>query len=187
MRRLPPFPGFPHPSEHAAGSHFHALAKAIIGQQLSGKAARTIHGRVQALTPGRGFPKADEVLRLSRTRLRAAGLSEAKTRALHDLARRVVTQELPLRSIGRWEDERIIEALTEVRGIGVWSAQMFLMFRLGRLDVMPATDLGIREGMRILDGLVERPAPKLVAERGEVWRPLASVASWYLWRLTDVD
>jgi 3-methyladenine DNA glycosylase/8-oxoguanine DNA glycosylase len=185
MRRLPIFPGFPNPTHHSAASHFHSLAKAIIGQQLSGKAAQTIHDRVSALTPGSSFPKAEVLVGLPKKKLRLAGLSEAKAESLRDLSKRIVSEELSLNSLSRWPDEKIIEALTEVRGIGIWSAQMFLMFRLGRLDVMPTTDLGIRQGVMLLDELPERPSAKLVQKRAEVWKPLSSVASWYLWRLTD--
>ena len=108
-------------------------------------------------------------------------------RALTDLARRTVSGDLPLARIARLSDEAVIEKLTAVHGIGEWSAQMFLMFRLGRLDIMPTGDLGIREGVRRLDGLEERPTPREVAARAEVWRPLSSVASWVLWRLADEE
>lgn len=185
LKRVPPFPGFPEGAASVQRSHFHALARAIVYQQLAGAAARTIHARLCALTPGPGFPRAEEVLRLPDAALRGAGLSGNKLAALRDLAGRVESGALRLRSIGRLPDEEIIERLVEVRGIGVWSAQMFLMFRLGRLDVMPSDDLGVREGLRRLDGLAERPAPKAVLARSEPWRPLRSVASWVLWRLTE--
>ena len=96
-----------------------------------------------------------------------------------------IPRSLRLRGVGRLPDEEIVQRLTVVRGIGVWTAQMFLLFKLGRLDVMPATDLGVREGLRRLDELEERPAPKAVLARSEVWKPLRSVASWVLWRLCD--
>jgi 3-methyladenine DNA glycosylase/8-oxoguanine DNA glycosylase len=185
MDRTPPFPGFP---DHARrGSHFHALARAIIYQQLAGNAAAAIYGRVRALTPGTRFPDPEECLTLTDLAFRTAGLSRNKTRALKDLAQRVTSGEVRLRSIGRASDEEVIAQLTRVWGIGEWSAQIFLMFRLGRLDVMPATDLGIREGLKRLDRLDGRPEPHLVLERAEAWRPLRSVAAWVLWRLLDPE
>ncbi len=183
MRRVAPFPGYPDRS--ASHSHFHALARAIIYQQLAGAAARTIHNRVLALTPGPRFPDAPALQSLSDARLRGAGLSRGKLAALRDLSQRVIDGELRLRSIARLEDESIIECLVAVRGIGRWTAQVFLLARLGRLDVLACDDLGLREGLRRLDGLATRPTPKELAARGEVWAPLRSVASWVLWRLCD--
>ncbi len=185
MKKLAPFPGFPDAAQRGQRTHFHALARAIIYQQLAGAAAKTIHDRVVALTPGTRFPKPAELLALPEAQMRGAGLSRNKLAALRDLATRIESGALVLQSIARRDDDAVIEALTEVFGIGPWSAQMFLMFRLGRLDVMPATDLGVQEGLRRLDGLAERPTPAQVLARGEAWRPLRSVASWYMWRLTD--
>jgi len=182
LRRLGPFP---RPSARREASHFHALARAIVYQQLAGRAAATIHGRVCALTAGRGFPTPAELLALGERELRGAGLSRNKLLALRDLAERIESGRLQLRRAAVLSDEALVERLVAVRGIGEWSAQMFLMSRLGRLDVLPATDLGIREGLRRLDELAERPAPGEVLERGAVWSPLRSVASWVLWRLTD--
>lgn len=184
-RRVAPFPGFPSPG--GPRSHFHALARAIVHQQLAGAAARTIHDRVRRLTPGPGFPTARDVLELPDASLRGAGLSANKLRSLRDLAERSLDGRLRLRSLGRLPDEEIIDELVEVRGIGRWTAQMFLMFRLGRLDVMAPDDLGLQEGMKRLDGLAERPRPRELAARAEVWAPLRSVASWVLWRLTEED
>jgi len=140
---------------------------------------------VCALTAGRGFPTPAELLALGERELRGAGLSRNKLLALRDLAERIESGRLQLRRAAVLSDEALVERLVAVRGIGEWSAQMFLMSRLGRLDVLPATDLGIREGLRRLDELAERPAPGEVLERGAVWSPLRSVASWVLWRLTD--
>jgi len=181
MRRVPPFPGFPAGAAH--DSHFHALARAIVYQQLAGKAAATIHGRVKRLSAGSRFPRPDELLALPEGDLRGAGVSQAKTLALRDLATKALDGTLRLRSIGRLTDDDVVERLIQVRGIGVWSAQMFLLFRLGRLDVLPATDLGVQEGLRVLDGLDERPGPAEVEARAAPWHPLCSVASWVLWRL----
>ena len=158
---MDPFPGFPIPGEYR--SHYEALARAIVYQQLAGAAAKTIWGRVCALTPGQEFSRAPELLGLKENVLRGAGLSGNKYLSLRDLATRVDQGTLPLSRMSRWDDERIIEGLVEVRGIGPWTAQMFLLFRLGRLNVMAPADLGLQEGLRILDGLDERPSPKELA------------------------
>ena len=181
MARTEAFPGFPEPAERRQ-SHMAALAHAIIFQQLAGAAARAIHGRVVALTPGPRFPDPHELGQLDDERLRGAGLSANKLRCLRDLSERVLDGRLRLHGIGRRDDAAIIEHLVQVRGIGVWTAQMFLMFRLGRLDVLPAGDL---EGLRRLDGLATRPTPAELSARAEVWAPLRSVASWTLWRLSS--
>ncbi|MEZ6017286.1 MAG: DNA-3-methyladenine glycosylase 2 family protein [Planctomycetota bacterium] len=183
LTRVAPFPGFP--SATGTDSHFHALARSIISQQLATAAARTIHGRVRALSPGPRFLRPEDVLALAPAALRGAGLSGAKLASLVDLAERCLDGRLALHRVARMSDEEVIERLVEVRGIGRWTAQMFLMFRLGRLDVLAPDDLGLREGLRRLDGLPERPTPKALAVRGECWAPLRSVASWALWRLTE--
>jgi len=183
MARVPPFPGFP--DARRGGTHFHALARAVLYQQLATKAAATIHGRVMALTPGIRFPTPEEFLALPEQVVRDAGVSRAKLAAIRDLAERTVDGRLPLGRIARLPDDEVVERLVEVRGIGAWTARMFLLFRLGRLDVLAPDDLGIREGVRRLDGLEERPPAAMVEARGEVWRPLRSVASWVLWRLLD--
>lgn len=184
MARVTPYPGFPH-GVLARGSHFQAVARSITFQQLAGAAARTIYGRVCALTPGGRFPTASECLALPDEAFRGAGLSAAKTRAIRDLAAKCADGSVRLRSVSRMDDADIVEMLSSVWGIGEWTAQMFLIFRLGRLDVMPAGDLGVREGVRILDGLPARPTQKAVLERAEPWRPLRSVATWVLYRLCD--
>ncbi len=184
MSRVTPYPGFP-AGPLARGSHFQAIARSITFQQLAGAAARTIYGRVCELTPGPRFPAADECLSLPDTAFRSAGLSAAKTRAIKDLATKCGDGSVRLRSVSRMSDAEIVEMLSSVWGIGEWTAQMFLIFRLGRLDVMPAGDLGVREGVRILDDLEERPTPVAVLARAEPWRPLRSVATWVLYRLCD--
>ena len=185
FRRSAPFPGFPETAARARESHYQSLARAIVYQQLSGKAAATIWGRALALTPGGSFPRPAEFLALGEERVRGCGISRPKLAALTDLATRAAEGRLGLRAAARLDEDELIARLTAVRGIGVWSAHMFLMFKLGRLDVLPVGDLGVQEGLRILDGLEERPGPDQLAERGEVWRPLASVAAWYMWRLTE--
>lgn len=185
LKRVPAFPGFPVPAEARRHTHFSYLAKAIVFQQLATGAATTIWGRVEALGRRRGPLHPEDVLATPTEALRGAGLSGNKLAALRDLAERVGDRRLVLAGIARLDDEAIIERLVQVRGIGTWSAQMFLIFRLGRLDVMPATDLGVREGVRVLDGLRERPPPARVLERAHAWAPLRSVAAWTLWRLLD--
>ncbi|MHC4262979.1 MAG: DNA-3-methyladenine glycosylase family protein [Planctomycetota bacterium] len=180
-----PYPGFPLAAQ-ARASHYESLAHSIVFQQLSGKAASTIWSRACGLSDKRGFPRAEELLDLSDDVLREAGLSRQKVAALRDLASHVVDHRLDLRNIGRMEDSEIVEHLTAVRGIGDWSAQMFMIFKLGRLDVMATGDLGLQEGLRRLDGLQVRPTPSELLDRSEAWAPLRSVASWYLWRATEL-
>jgi DNA-3-methyladenine glycosylase II len=165
----------------AAGTHYDALVRSIVFQQLSGRAAGTIHRRFLALYPGRRA-RAELVLASSDERLRGAGLSRQKIGYLRDLSARVVDRSLPLAHLGRLPDDAIIEHLVQVKGIGRWTAQMFLMFRLGRPDVLPELDLGIQNAIRLAYGLAVRPGPKDVVQIGQPWRPWASVASWYLWR-----
>jgi 3-methyladenine DNA glycosylase/8-oxoguanine DNA glycosylase len=124
-------------------------------------------------------------LALSEDVLREAGLSRNKTKAIRELAEKILSGELVLRGIARHDDDEVTRRLTTVWGIGEWTAQMFLIFKLGRLDVLPTGDLGVQEGLRILDGLSARPTAEALRDRAECWRPLCSVAAWYLWRLTD--
>jgi len=183
METLPPFPGFP---VRPRLPHFHALARIIIYQQLASGAARSIHQRVKALSPDpRRFPTAAEFASIPGDSLREAGLSRNKLKALQDLASRVQGGHLKLRSLFRRPDPEVMDQVTAVWGMGEWSAQMFLLFHLGRLDVFAPGDLGLREGIRRLDGLQERPIPSEASERALIWAPLRSVASWFLWRLTD--
>ena len=184
MKRVAPYPGFP-AGLMARGTHFQAIARSVVYQQLAGAAAKTIYGRVCDLTPGPSFPTAAECAALPDQRLREAGLSAAKTRAVKDLAVKSTDGSVRLRNVSRMTDDEVAAMLTSVWGIGEWTAQMFLIFRLGRLDVMPAGDLGVREGARRLDGLTERPSSAAVLERAEAWRPLRSVATWVLYRLCD--
>lgn len=166
------------------GTHFDALCRAIVYQQLSGKAAATIHGRVLALYGGRP-PLPTELLATPEERLRACGLSRQKLSYILDLAGRVDRGEVPLDHIEELSDEEIVETLVRVKGIGRWTAQIFLMFRLGRPDVLPELDLGVQKGLQRAYGKRRMPTPAEVRELGAKWAPWRSIASWYLWRLVD--
>jgi methylated-DNA-[protein]-cysteine S-methyltransferase len=168
-------------------SIFGALAEAIVYQQLAGKAAATIFARVCALFPrAHEGPTADGILRVSDARLRGAGLSRPKLLALRDLARREKAGEIPtLADVQRMSDDEIVERLTQVRGIGRWTVEMLLIFRLGRPDVLPADDYGVRKGLMVARKKRELPLPKDVIEYGERWTPYRTVASWYLWRAAE--
>ena len=168
-------------------SIFVALAESIVYQQLSGRAAATIYGRVCALFPqAHAGPQPAHILRASDEKLRGAGLSGAKTLALRDLARRAVDGSLPtLSEAQKMDNDTIIERLTEVRGIGRWTVEMLLMFRLGRPDVLPADDLGIRKGLAVALKKRALPTRDEVLARGARWQPYRTVASWYLWRATE--
>lgn len=165
-------------------SHFHHLTRAIVYQQLSGKAAATIHRRYLELFGGRS-PEAEDVLAQAESALRACGLSTQKTRYVRDLAAHVRDATLPLDRVHAMPDDEVIAALTQVKGIGRWSAQMFLMFRLGRPDVLPDGDLGIQNAIRRAWALRTAPTPKRVRKIGAPWSPWATIASWYLWRSID--
>ena len=166
-------------------SVFGALAEAIVYQQLSGKAAATIFGRVRDLFPRRRVTP-EHLLSVSEARLRGAGLSRAKLLALRDLARRTIGGEIPtVAAARRLDDETLIERLTAVRGVGRWTAEMFLMFRLGRPDVLPVDDYGIRKGFAVALRKRELPDRQALERRGTRWKPYRTVASWYLWRAAD--
>ena len=169
----------------ADGAHFDHLVRAIVYQQLAGKAAATIYGRVQALYGGRP-PTPAELAGTSAARLRRAGLSRQKLGYVKDLARRVASGRLALDALDGLPDEAVIEALTVIRGVGVWTAQMFLMFRLGRLDVLPVLDLGIQKGMQRAYSLRQMPKPAEMERIAAGWSPYRSVACWYLWRAAEL-
>jgi DNA-3-methyladenine glycosylase II len=168
------------------GAHFDHIARAIVYQQLSGKAAATIHARVHALYGGRP-PAPSELAATRPARLRRAGLSPQKLGYLKDLARRAASGRLVLDQLDAMPDAAVIEALTAVRGVGVWTAQMFLMFRLGRLDVLPVLDLGIQKGIRHTYGLRRLPTPAQMERIAAPWRPYRTVACWYLWRALEIQ
>jgi len=149
----------------STGTHFDAVCRSIVFQQLSGKAAGTIHGRFQGLY--------------------SIGLSRQKSAYLKDLGSRVALGELPIETLHELSDEEIISALTQVKGIGRWTAQMFLMFRLGRPDVLPDLDLGVQKGIQRAYRLRKLPTPERVKKIGAKWAPYRTVGSWYMWRLVD--
>jgi len=183
MSRAGPFTMRPQPTQ----SLFSALMRSIVYQQLTGKAAETILGRaIRACGPAR-FPTPRQVLAVPPERLRQAGLSTAKTAAVRDLATKTLDGTVPsLARIRRMEDEEIIQRLTQVRGIGRWTVEMLLMFRLGRPDVLPVTDLGVRKGFGLVFVRGKLPERATMLRRGERWRPYRSVASWYLWRALEL-
>lgn len=161
--------------------YFHVLVGSIISQMISTTAARTIRGRlIETLKPARITPQA--ILKLTVPELRAIGLSNTKAQALLDLADRARRKVIPLRTFHELEDDHIIEHLIEVRGVGPWTAQMFLMFGLLRPDIWPVDDLGIRAAVKRLDGLEEMPTKDYLLKRGEAFAPYRTVASWYLWQ-----
>lgn len=184
MRRLGPIPR--DPRWRKPFDPVDALARAILYQQLSGKAAATIVARVEAAIGSDRF-HCDTLARIDDAGLRACGVSGNKTLALRDLAAREARGEIPdLRRMSAMDDDAIVAALTPVRGIGRWTVEMMLMFRLGRPDVLPVDDLGIRKGAQAVDKLEAMPAPKALAERGERWGPYRTYASLYLWRIADL-
>jgi DNA-3-methyladenine glycosylase II len=165
---------------------FEALAESIAYQQLSGKAAATIWGRVRALYPRRKNLDPKLVLETTDEALRAAGLSRSKVIALKDLAAKTLEGVVPTaRALARMSDDEIIERLTQVRGIGRWTVEMLLLFDLGRLDVWPVGDYGVRKGFAKTFGKRKLPAPKQLMKLGEKWRPYRSLAAWYFWRALD--
>jgi 3-methyladenine DNA glycosylase/8-oxoguanine DNA glycosylase len=169
-------------------SPFEALVEAVAHQQLTGKAARTILGRVKALHPHRHFPTPEEFLATPDERLRSAGLSRAKAASVKDIAARALDGVVPdTKTISRLEDEAIIERLTRIRGVGRWTVEMLLIFKLGRPDVLPVDDYGVRKGFGIAYRKRGLPKPAALLAHGERWRPHRSVASWYMWRALEFD
>ena len=181
IRRVGPF----RLNRPTTGKHFDAVCRSIIFQQLSGKAAGTIHARVLDLYGGRS-PLPAELASTADERLRSVGLSRQKLTYLKDLAARVVANELPIETLHELPDEAVIDALVRVKGVGRWTAQMFLMFRLGRPDVLPELDLGIQKAVQRAYRLRKRPLPQRVLKIGAVWAPYRTVASWYLWRSLEL-
>lgn len=172
----------PRSSEHP----FEALLRAIVYQQLSGKAAGTIHGRV--LERVGEPPTPERILSTDADDLRACGLSRAKTAAILDLAQHTLDGTIPeAAELHGSSNEDIVKRFTQVRGVGPWTVQMYLMFGLGRPDILPVTDLGIRKAVQLLRGTETLPEPEEVAREGTPWQPYRTIASWYLWRSLDLE
>ena len=164
--------------------HFAMLVRAIVFQQLSTKAATTIHDRLLLAMPG-GGPSPEALAGLSDEQFRGAGISRQKAAYLRDLGVKVTTGVVALDAVDTMSDEDVITALTQVKGIGRWTAEMFLIFRLQRPDILPLGDLGIVTAIQKAYGLRKKPTPQRMQKLGEAWRPYRSVASWYLWRSLD--
>jgi DNA-3-methyladenine glycosylase II len=182
-RVIPNHPPFPLKFEKMKDP-YHSLVRAVVFQQLSGKAAETIFGRVVALFPDTDFPEPEDLIKATPEALRGAGLSRQKTAALKDIAAKRLEGVIPpARSLHRLSDEEIIERLTAARGVGRWTVEMYLMFTLGRPDVLPIDDLGVRKGA---EKLFRREfTPKDLGKYGERWAPWRSAAAWHLWRVVD--
>jgi DNA-3-methyladenine glycosylase II len=164
-------------------SPYEALLEAIAYQSISGKAAATIYGRIKALSGNGRAPSPQQMLKLRKSVLRKAGLSGAKVLAMKDLAQKTIYGVVPtLEQAEKLSDEELVERLVSVRGIGAWTVEMFLIFRLGRPDVLPIHDLGVKKGWSVTYGKKRMPKPKELLAFGERWRPYRTVASWYMWR-----
>jgi 3-methyladenine DNA glycosylase/8-oxoguanine DNA glycosylase len=184
IRRAGPFEHVPQKTQ----SPFQALLRAIVYQQLAGHAAAAIMGRVVALYPSRGGPKPEALLATPEEKLRACGLSRGKLMSVRDLAEKTLDGTVPsLARLRKMDDAEIVSRLTEVRGIGPWTAEMLLIFRLGRPDVLPVSDFGVRTGFMITYNKRKLPTPKQLLAHGELWRPYRSVASWYMWRAVELS
>ena len=169
-------------------SPYEALAESIVYQQLTGKAAATIYARVCKLYNSRRCPSPEKISGASLELLRSAGLSRSKAAAIKDLAAKVLAGDIPTRrGAEKLSDEELVTKLTEVRGVGRWTVEMFLIFTLGRPDVLPLDDYGVRKGFARAYGREVLPKPKELATQGERWRPYRTAASWYLWRATELD
>ena len=167
-------------------SPYEALAEAIAYQSISGKAAATIFARIKALSSNGGIPTPQEMLKLRTRALRKAGLSGAKVLAMKDLAKKTIEGIVPsMEDAEKMSDEELVKRLVSVRGVGVWTVEMFLIFRLGRPDVLPIHDFGVQKGWAVAYGKKHMPTPKQLLAFGERWRPYRSVASWYMWRAVE--
>jgi len=168
-------------------SPFESLVQSVAYQQLNGTAAAIILGRVKALYPGKRFPSPEDLLATPDEKLRAAGLSRAKTAAIKDIAAKTLEGIVPTsRAIVRMSNEEIFDRLTTVRGVGPWTVEMLLIFTLGRTDVLPSTDYGVRKGFALTYGWKELPTPKELLKHGEKWKPHRTTAAWYFWRALEL-
>lgn len=167
-------------------SPYEALVRAIAHQQLHGNAARAILGRFEALYPGLPFPPPEMVLATEDSVLRGCGFSQGKIAAIRDICAHAANGIVPTRhAAARLSDAALIERLTPIRGVGRWTVEMMLMWTLGRPDILPVDDFGVREGYRVLHRLEAQPKPRALAEIGQAWSPWRSTAAWYLWRAAD--
>lgn len=184
IRRAGPYGLVPSPRR----TPFQSLVRAVANQQLNGKAADTILGRFIGLFPGKRFPGPEDLKGVGDDQLRGCGFSRAKVAAIRDIAAKSIEGTIPTsRQIARLPDDEIVERLTEARGVGRWTVEMLLMFQLGRPDVLPADDFGVRNGFRLAYGKGELPKPKELLSHGERWRPHRSAAAWYLWRAAEMN
>ena len=166
---------------------FQSLVRAVAHQQLTGKAANTILGRLIALHPHRDFPAPADLLATPDDQLRGVGFSRAKVASLKDIAAKTVEGVVPeTKALGKLSDAEIIERLTTIRGVGQWTVEMLLIFKLGRMDVLPVHDYGVRKGFAVTYRKKDLPKPAELLRHGERWRPFRSVASWYLWRALEL-
>jgi DNA-3-methyladenine glycosylase II len=164
-------------------SPFEALVRAVASQQLHAAAAEAILGRFIKLVPGKTFPEPDDVETLTDDQIRTAGFSKGKIQSIRDLTAKVLLGVVPSsEDMKTMDDNEIVSRITQVRGIGRWTVEMLLIFKLGRMDVLPADDFGVRKGFSKAYGLSEMPKPKEILLHGEIWRPYRTIASWYLWR-----
>lgn len=187
MRRLIKQHG-PFTLKPATRPPYESLIRAVAHQQLHATAAERILARFIALTPSKAFPKPEQVLNLPMTAIRGVGFSEAKAQAIYDIADKTRCGVVPsARAIVRLSDDEIIERLVQVRGVGRWTVEMLLIFQLGRMDVLPADDFGVRSGFAAAKELTELPRPKDLLAFGERWRPYRTAAAWYLWRTADAQ
>jgi DNA-3-methyladenine glycosylase II len=177
----------PYPTKFAKSKDpYRALVRAVVYQQLSGKAAGTIHGRMIALFPDKEHPDPEDLLEAAPEKLRGAGLSRQKIAALKDVSQKRIDGVIPeARKLSRMSNEEIIERLTQARGVGQWTVEMYLMFTLGRPDVLPIDDLGVRKGAEKL--YRRKFTPKELGKYGERWAPYRSAAAWHLWRFIDTQ
>ena len=167
-------------------NRYQSLVEAIIAQQLSGFAAESILKKFKKIYKSK-FPKPIEVIKTSDSKLSSAGLSKMKISYIKDLSKKIEKNELNMRNISKKSDEYVIEQLTNVKGIGRWTAEMFLIFSLGRLDVLPVGDLGLKKGIQVMHSFEQLPTEKEIEELAEAWRPYRTVATWYLWKSLKFD
>ena len=168
-------------------SPFQSLVQAVAHQQLNGTAADTILTRFKKLFPGRKFPRPEDLAKVTDEQIRASGFSFSKIAAIRDIAAKTLDGTIPnSRAIAKLSDEEIITRLTEARGVGRWTVEMLLIFQLGREDVLPVDDFGVRNGFRLAYKKREMPKPKALAKFGERWQPHRTTAAWYLWRAVDL-